>query len=239
MKYDNLKNGSHGKNGQIMWQGISFKRPLRLAILAGISVLAACQPAANTPVIAPPPVVIAPVSIPSAPLPPLGAAAGLTIPALAADGTRSTPNKDLGPEETLWHLRSSFNVAALTCQQGNWARIAQDYNAFIKKHDRRLAQANRAIEGKFQRENRGRAGRRARDTHITSLYNYFSLPPVKTEFCSTMLNISSEMSALSSSDLKDYAQRTLPRVDAIFTGFYDSYEAYEKELADWRRKYGN
>lgn len=219
---------------------MSAKLPANITLLVGVSILAACQPMAPAPVAAPPVVISPPVAaIPRAPFPPLGAAAGLNIPILDSDGTRSSPNKGLGPEETLWHLRSAFNVSALTCQQGAWSRLAPSYNAFLDKHKSRLTTANRAIEGKFQRENRGNAGRRARDSHVTSLYNYFSLPPVKTEFCSTMLQISDEMSNLNSSDLKDYAQTTLPRVDSIFTRFYDAYEAYERDLAEWQSKYGN
>jgi len=211
-----------------------------IILVLGVSFLAACQPKVIAPAPAPPaPVIVAPPPIPSIPLPPLGAAAGLTIPLLDADGTRSSPNKGIGPEQTLWHVRSAYNVAALTCQQGSWKQMAQDYNAFLKKHDTRLRRANRLIEAKYQRENKGRAGRRARDTDITSLYNYFSLPPVKTRFCSTMFDKAAELSQLSSTELIDYAQITLPQIDAIFTDFYDSYEVYERDLADWNAKYGN
>lgn len=215
--------------------------PQKLFIFMGFSILAACQPAAIAPTSPPPaPITVAaaPV-IPARPLPPLGAAASLTVPPLDVDGTRSSPNKGIGPEETLWHVRSSFNVSALICQGAKWGRLARDYNVFLKKHESRLRIANRAIEAKFQRENRGTAGRRARDTHITSLYNYFSLPPVKTRFCNTMLIHADEMAALNSADLKDYAATTLPKIDAIFTDFYDSYEAYQKALADWQAKYGD
>lgn len=214
-----------------------MKLPQKLALLLGFSAIAACQPVAVAPTL--PPVVAGPPPIPSMPLPPLGAAATLTIPALDADGTRSSPNKGLGPEETLWHVRSSFNVSALICQGQAWGRLAGDYNAFIQKHSSRLSTANRLIEAKFQRESRGSAGRRARDTHITSLYNYFSLPPVKNRFCNNMVIHANEMAALNSSDLIDYAATTLPKIDAIFTDFYDSYEAYQKSLADWQAKYGD
>lgn len=216
-----------------------MKLSQKLTLLMGFTALAACQPAAVAPLPPAPVIVASPPPIPSRPLPPLGAAASLTIPALGEDGTRSSPNKGLGPEETLWHVRSSFNVSALICQGAVWGRLAGDYNSFIKKHSRRLSAANRAIEAKFQRENRGAAGRRARDTHITSLYNYFSLPPVKNRFCNSMVIHADEMAALNSADLKDYAATTLPKIDAIFTDFYDSYEAYQKALADWQAKYGD
>jgi len=209
----------------------------KITMIVGFFSLAACQPQA----VAPPVVVSAPpvVRIPPVPVPPLSSAAGLTIPARGIDGTRNSPNKGIGPEETLWHVRSSFNVAALICQGSTYGRLAGDYNNFLKKHKSRLSRANRAIEGKYQRENKGRAGRRARDTHITSLYNYFSLPPVKTQFCSEMLTRANEIAALSSSDLIEYSRNTLPKIDSIFTDFYDSYEEYEKALADWQAQYGN
>ncbi len=216
-----------------------MKLPCKITLLLGFSILAACQPVAVVQPPAPVVVTASPPPIPSMPLPPLGAAATLTIPPLDADGTRSSPNKGLGPEETLWHVRSSFNVAALTCKNGEWTQMAPSYNGFIKKHGKRLAIANRAIEAKFQRENRGRAGLRARDTHITSLYNYFSLPPVKARFCSEMYDIANELTRLQSSELGDYAATTLPKIDAIFIDFYDSYEAYQKALADWHAQYGD
>lgn len=218
-----------------------MKLPQKLSLLLGFSILAACQPMTKPPVITSLPDLVpaGSPSIPARPLPPFGAAASLTIPGLDADGTRSSPNKGIGPEETLWHVRSSFNVSALICQGARWGRLAGDYNSFLKKHSSRLSTANRLIEAKFQRENPGRAGRRARDTHITSLYNYFSLPPVKTRFCNSMLVHADEIAQLSSGQLKDYAATTLPKVDAIFTDFYDSYDAYQKALADWQEKYGD
>lgn len=218
---------------------MAMKLSQKLTLILGVSALGACQPVAVAPPIAQPPVVIAPPPIPSMPLPPLSSAAGLTIPSLDIDGTRSSPNKGLGPEETLWHLRSSYNVAALTCQGPVWGRIASDYNAFLQKHDNRLRIANRAIEALYQNDNSGRAGRRARDTHITSLYNYFSLPPVKSRFCNEMLIYSSELSTIDSADLRLYAQVKLPEIDTIFTDFYDDYEAYQIALADWQAQYGS
>lgn len=236
MRFSNPK---YSQRSEITLPKMSVKLPRRIVLLAGMATLAACQPVA-APVVAPPVVIAPPVAAaPSIPLPPLGSAAGLTIPGQDVDGTRISPNKNLGPEETLWHLRSSYNVAALTCKRGNWTVLAPNYNAFLKKHKRRLTTANRAIERKFQQENSGRAGRRARDTHVTSLYNYFSLPPVKTQFCSMMLEVSNELAALPSSEIQAYSQTTMPKVDAIFTGFYDSYEAYQRDLADWQIKYGN
>lgn len=218
-----------------------MKLPTKLSLLLGFSILAACQPVAVAPPVAPPPpvvVVAAPPPIPARPLPPLGSAASLTIPALDADGTRSSPNKGIGPEQTIWHLRSAYNVSALICQGSTWGRLANDYNAFIKKHDSRLSRANREVEAKFQRENPGTEGRRARDTQSTSLYNYFSLPPVKNRYCNSMIIHADEMALLESSQIEDYAAITLPKIDAIFTDFYDSYEAYQKALADWQALYG-
>lgn len=216
-----------------------MRLPQKLTILMGFCFVAACQPAPPA-VIAPPPIIFAPPpAIPPIPVPPLNAAVGLTIPPIDVDGTRSSPNKNIGPEETIWHLRSSYNVAALLCQGTTWGQIATNYNAFIDKHERRLRTTNNAIEAKFQNENKGNAGRRARDTHITALYNYFSLPPVKNRFCTSMLGHSNEMISLSSEDLRLYAQVKLPEIDAIFTDFYDSYEAYERALADWNAAYGS
>lgn len=215
-----------------------MKKAQKFFILMGFAFLAACQAAPPPVVVAPPPVVIAPPVIPPIPVPPLSAAIGLSIPPVDIDGTRSSPNKNLGPEETIWHLRSSYNVAALTCQGPVWGQIATNYNAFLDKHKSRLNVSNLAIEDKYQKENRGNEGRRLRDTHITSLYNYFALPPVKNIFCNSILEYSREILALESTDLLLYAQTRLPEIDAIFTNFYDSYAAYEIALADWQARYG-
>lgn len=234
--------GYSGKNSKQISNNlignIFMRLPKKLIILLGFCFVAACQ-SAPPPVIVPPPVIIPPpVVIPPVPVPPLNAAVGLTIPPIDVDGTRSSPNKNLNSEETIWHLRSSYNVSALLCQGTSWGQIATNYNAFINKHERRLRTSNRAIEDQFQKQNRGEAGRRDRDTHITALYNYFALPPVKNRFCNSMLLHSNEMAALSSEDILLYAQVRLPEIDAIFIDFYDSYEAYERALADWNAAYG-
>ncbi|MEZ5710087.1 MAG: hypothetical protein R3E02_11940 [Blastomonas sp.] len=206
--------------------------------LPGALLLAACGPTTPPPAPPPPPppapVVVAP---PRQPTPPMGAMQYMTIPPLRADGLRDTPNRDIGPAETLWHFRSAFNVAALNCQNAEHYRIADDYNLFLKTHKRTLDGANRAIESKF-RQQYGSGYARIRDTHTTQVYNFFSLPPVKSEFCNAAMILGQEANLTASADLETFAARALPQLEGVFDRFFLSYEQYNRDLAEWLALYG-
>jgi len=173
------------------------------------------------------------------PLPPLGASSTLVVPAFGVDGKRLTPHRGIGELETLWHFRSAFNVGSLTCLEGGFFNIANDYNAFLVKHRGTLTSANRAIEGKFRREH-GSNYRRIRDTHTTQVYNFFSFPPVKQEFCRTVQDLGQQALALNDKEeLITFSAQALTSLEGIYDRFYSNYEAYQTELADWELRYGN
>jgi hypothetical protein len=161
------------------------------------------------------------------------------VPALNAEGKRLTINRDLGELETLWHFRAAYNVGGLSCLEGGYANIATDYNLFLQKHKSTLRSANTAIEGKFRREH-GSNYRRIRDTHTTRVYNFFSFPPVKQEFCQTIQTLGQQALAISDREnLIIFASGALPRLEGIYDRFYADYEAYQAALADWQLRYGN
>lgn len=203
-----------------------------------ILAVAACAPAPAPPrpvVIAPPPVVARP---PARPVPPGGAALSLVVPPVGVDGLRQTPNRNISSNEAVWHLRAALNVAALNCQGPVWNQIASNYNKFLENNKATLTKISRAIDGEYKLRYPGENALRIRDTKLTDLYNYFSLPPVKQEFCDAALIKSGEAAAVDSRALTQFSTPALANLDAIFIRFFDSYAKYESDLAEWNRRYG-
>lgn len=203
-----------------------------LAATVAVSVLAACQPVAAPPASAP---VVQPQYTPRAPTTPFRASATTVVPQMRADGLRQTINRDLGPLETLWHVRSALNVAALSCTGPLYERLVDDYNAFIKNNSSSLRRANNAIKAKFLREN---SDRKAHDRHQTSLYNYWSFSPLRRPFCDQAVQVSQRAIVTKSADLNVFAAEALPELEKPFTDFYLAFEEYERDLEAWNREYG-
>lgn len=207
----------------------------KLAIVFALGAVSACAPAPVP--VPPPPILVAPPPPPRMPLPPSGASATMIIPAIGFDGVRMTPNRGISADENIWHFRSALNVAALTCQGPVWGQIATNYNQMLKTHKSRLTQTDKSVDAQFKKQYPGQNALRLRDTKLTDLYNYFALPPVKTEYCDVALQKSQEVLAMPSSSLPEYAFGALGDVDAVFIRFFDAYAAYEAALADWNQKY--
>jgi hypothetical protein len=223
---------------QCKWREDEMRRGVKnLAAIIFVCSVAACAP---PPVkVAPPPIIVPPPPSPPPvmPTPPGGAALSMTIPPLAVDGIRSTPNRLLSPDENIWHLRSAFNVAALNCQGPVWGQVAVEYNKYIVVHKTRLNQVGKAIDRAYVARYPGQNGLRVRDSKMTDLYNYFALPPVKAEFCDTSLRRLIEGNAVPSATLTDFSLGALAEVDGIFIRFFDAYVQYERNLAEWNMKY--
>lgn len=162
----------------------------------------------------------------------------MLIPPLRPDGLRQTLNRDLTSEEVLWHFRSAFNVAALNCQDAEYFRMTDDYNLFLATHKRALDRANKAIEAQFRSEY-GRDSARIRDTHSTQVYNFFSLPPVKSDFCDAALALGLESTITPSDQIDLFAARALPQLEGVFDRFFAAYEQYNRDLAEWMVLYGS
>jgi len=203
-------------------------------LAAGTAFLAACQPAAPPAPAAPPPVKFGP----RAPTPPNGASTSFVTPSLRSDGLRQTVNRDIGPLETVWHVRSALNVAALSCRDAKYSQLADEYNQFLRNNKSALRNANNAIIAKFRREN-GRGYRKVHDRHSTSVYNYWSFSPLRREFCATAASVSKKAIATSSSNLKTFGAQALQDLERPFTEFYLAYEQYQKDIAAWRAKNGS
>ena len=198
-------------------------------IAAAIAVLAACAP---KPVETPP----APPPVSYRPYPPMGAAPNLTIPALGADGTRLTINSGISSKQAAWNLRSAYNVAALNCQKSEHAPILANYGDFLKTHKSSLSSINRSLDSEFKARH-GRSYIREREAFQTQVYNYFALPPVLPSFCDATLSLGQELRSIAPSQLETYAPTGLAKIELVFHEFFDSFDRYRREFAQWQADY--
>ncbi len=129
-------------------------RNIRLGLLtAMVGVLGACAAKAPPPPPPPPPPVVV-EAIPYRPVPPGGAVATMAVPGLGFDGVRETVNARLTPEQTIWNLRSALNVAALNCDDPQYAALVANYSTFLDMNKRQLASTNRAITQQYRERSR-------------------------------------------------------------------------------------
>lgn len=225
-----------------MAQTLNFISLKKLAAALSVTVLAACAtPAPPPPPPAPPPPPPPPVveAVPYRPIPPGGAPYAVSLPVKGADGYRVRMNRDLSAHDALWHFRSAWNVAALNCTGVEHQPIVDGYAAFIKKYDPALDRANAAIDQRYRSEKGGRTqGIRAREEFMTQLYNYLAMPPARSGFCTTALEVASEFVTNAPDDIATVSATNLERFDAVLHRFFDDYEQYQIASAEWDAKYG-
>ncbi|WP_459787577.1 hypothetical protein [Alteriqipengyuania sp. 357] len=169
----------------------------------------------------------------------MGASIAMVVPQVGADGVRQTVNAYITPAQTTWNVRSALNVAALNCMQPRHAPILENYKLFLEAFDKPLDKANDKVEAEF-RERFGdrRTGRTELDIYMTKVYNYFTLPPAKAEFCDAALELSNESVSVAPADLESFSARALVRFEGVFEDFFRSFERYQTNLATWDRLYG-
>jgi hypothetical protein len=181
----------------------------------------------------PPPVV---VYIPPRPTPPLGAAPNVTIPPFGANGQRQTINSGITPNQTVWNLRSAYNVAALNCLKPEHADILIGYKAFLKVQKIGLARANAGVNTEF-RKRYGAAFVRPREAYMTKVYNFYAFPPTLNNFCDAALAMARESRTVKPAGLGAFSTRSLAVLDGVFSSFYLSYEQYRADAAAWDARY--
>ena len=214
--------------------GLRVKKALFTGVLAiAIAAVAACAPKPPPP---PPPPPAPAAYIPPRPLPPLGAAAGLAVPPLGANGVRVTVNTGITPAQTLWNLRSAYNVAALNCLQPQHTEILVDYKKFLTTHKKALATANKTVDSEYK-QRFGTNWIRPREAYMTQVYNFYAYPATVTRFCDAALMMARESMAVGSADLPTFAQRNLALLDNVFHQFFLTYEQYLADAAAWDAKY--
>ena len=181
----------------------------------------------------PPPVV---VYIPPRPAPPLGASPLFKVPPMGLDGTRQSINTKALPLQTVWNLRSAYNVAALNCLRPEHADILVGYKRFLKIYKVGLLKANRGVDADY-RKRFGAAYIRPREAYMTQVYNYYAFPPTVRNFCDAALIMARESMTLKPAGLTEFALRYVPQFDGVFENFYRSYDQYRADAAAWDAKY--
>ncbi len=180
----------------------------------------------------PPPVVVIPVR----PQPPMGAPTNIVVPPLGADGKRVTTNAGLNADQIVWNLRSALNVAALDCNQPQYAEIQTGYRAMLRTHMKRLATANRGVDSGF-RARFGAGFVRQRESYLTKVYNFYAFPPVLPKFCDASLLIIRDLAPVTSLQLHNFAALSMPKLDQNFEDFYRDYLKYQVDAAAWDARY--
>lgn len=210
------------------------KTIIRITTVAAAATLASCGPPPPPPVAPPPPVQEA---FPARPIAPGYAQDNLAIPGKNELGVRQTVNTGLSTEQATWNLRSAYNVAALNCNGPEDAQIAERYGDFLKAHAHELTAVNQKVDTQF-REKFGRGEyKAARDQYMTQVYNYFSLPPALPRFCAAARETSVALAAAPKGKLDEVAQSELPKLELVFLGYFDEYEAFQTEVTAWDAKY--
>lgn len=170
-----------------------------------------------------PPVILVPK--PVAALPP-GASPGMAIPAMLADGTYPTPNRDLSAAAKVWHLRAGLNVAALACRDAEAGRIVAGYNAMLSSQKAALASAQMQMAAEYRA--RGGDWEDAQDDAMTRLYNFFSLSPARAAFCAAAERVIAQAATVTPAEMPAFAAAKLPELDRPFTDFYVAYDAWRR-----------
>ncbi|MBV7259334.1 hypothetical protein KCG46_07075 [Erythrobacter sp. WH158] len=163
----------------------------------------------------------------------------MRIPSKDILGRRQTVNRGITDDEKVWHFRSAWNVAALNCTSARHQPVLDAYSAYIKDHARDLKRVNDRIDRKYRNEmGARRAGIIEREGKMTSVYNFFALPPARSDFCAAALDISNRALAAPPTDGVAFAMQNFTLLQQPFLTFFDEYDQYRRESARWDAKYG-
>jgi hypothetical protein len=201
-----------------------------LAVAAGWGVPVVAQDVGVAPV-------AAVEAVDAMPVAPALVPASFVAPGRDAGGYR-TPNRDLTPEETSWHVRVALNVAALGCRGADEAAITAGYNAVLGTQRAALAQAAAGTEQVY----RARAGAEwqgRQDDDMTRLYNFWAQPPAQESFCAVAATLLREAADLPPDGFAAFAAAALPRLEAPFTRFYAAWDGYKDALAAWQARHAS
>ena len=161
----------------------------------------------------------------------------MVVPLVGVDGVRQTVNANLTSAQATWNMRSALNVAALNCLQPRHVMILENYKTFLKTHAKTLTAVNKASLNEFRAKHGASSYRNMQDAYMTQVYNYFALPPALDQFCDAALMVSNELAAVPAGQLENFATRALPQLEAVFEGFFRSYEQYRRDVAAWDAQY--
>ena len=206
------------------------------ATILGVSLLAACATKAPPPPPPPPP---PPVEIiPYRPLPPSGATYTMIMPPLGPDGRHLTVLRGLNDDQRLWYFRSAWNVAALNCIGPEFQPILDGYGAFLKNNVKTLKAVNQRIDKEFRSNYpNGSEAIKTREKLMTSVYNFFALPPARAGFCQAAMQVSAMSAAMPKPDAM-VLSANFPLFEAPFEAFFTAYDQYQRDAAAWDVRYG-
>ncbi|MBL8656008.1 MAG: hypothetical protein JNJ92_01465 [Altererythrobacter sp.] len=163
----------------------------------------------------------------------------MDVPQLGMDGRRITVLSNPSADERIWYFRSAWNVAALNCTGPAYAPILDGYAAFIKSHARALRSVNSRIDASYRKDfSVARDAIKAREKTMTTVYNYFALPPARAGFCQEALAMANHALAMPKYDPAAFATTNLPSLEAPFDRFFGAYEIYQRDSAAWDAQYG-
>lgn len=210
------------------------------AVALSVLLVASAADARKKKAPAPPPPPPAPaqtwVFVPWKPTPPNNASPLLVPPPLGADGLRQTVNRNISPAQTLWNLRSGYNVAALNCLDPKHAQIVVNYRSFLRTHAKALRATNLKVDAEW-RAKYGAGFIRPREKYMTEVYNHFAAPPTLPAFCDAALAMSNDARKVKVGGLEAFAQVALPALEIVFDDFYRRYDQYRADLAAWEAKW--
>src|SRR5689334_19777070 len=187
------------KSKRVARIAFSFGQGRAAAALVGATLLAAC--AAKTPPPPPPPPPPPAEVIPIRPLPPSGATYIMAIPSRGPDGRHLTVLRNLDDDTRLWYFRSAWNVAALNCVGPEFEPILTGYGKFLKDNVKTLKAVNDRIDRGYRKDYPTRAAAvAAREKLMTTVYNYFALPPARAEFCQAAMQVASAAAGMPKPD---------------------------------------
>jgi hypothetical protein len=192
-------------------------------VLLSVSVaalLAGCASRQEVATVTPPKVMVPVVAPPL----PKGAFPGMVIPVALPDGSYPTPNRNLTPAATVWHLRAALNVAALACRGPQEATIVAGYNALLGAQKAVLTKA----EATYAKEYKAGGGdwQDRYDDSMTRLYNFFSQSPARDAFCAAASSVLADGAVVSADRMPAFAAERLPTLERPFTEFYRAYDAW-------------
>ncbi|WP_454885005.1 hypothetical protein [Sphingomonas oryzagri] len=151
-------------------------------------------------------------------------------PPVDGSGRYRTINYGIDPVQTEWHVRAALNVAALSCRSAADGALINAYNAMLAQQKAVLAAANKTVEAKFRTA--GGDWQSAHDAYMTRLYNFFSQPAAKAEFCAAADRIAPQAAA-PTGGFQAFAAQALPDLEAPFIETYRQVDTYKLALARW------
>ena len=169
----------------------------------------------------------------------MGAAYVMDVPQMGPDGRRITVLSNPSADERIWYFRSAWNVAALNCTGPVYQPILDGYSTFIKDHARALKQVNDRIDATYRKDySVARDAIKAREKTMTTVYNYFALPPARAAFCQAALDVAALALATPKYDPAVFATANFSTLETPFANFFTAYEEYQRDSAAWDAQYG-